>query len=121
MNDYKNLDVWTQGMKITRMIYESTRVFPREEKYGLTNQIRRASVSVISNIAEGCGRRHKNDRLRFFYISRGSLYEVECQMLLAKELGFIGEVSFELTNLNIQKCKMILNGFIAYQRKIEFE
>ena len=120
MNDYKNLDVWNQGLKITRLIYENTKLFPKDEKFGLTNQIRRASVSVISNIAEGCGRRHKNDRLRFFYMSRGSLYEVECQLILAKELGYIGLTAFELSNLNLQKGKMILNGFIAHQRNSNF-
>ncbi|MEO9532729.1 MAG: four helix bundle protein [Crocinitomicaceae bacterium] len=117
MNDYKNLDVWHQSMKISKLIYANSRLFPKDERFGLTSQIRRASVSVMSNLAEGCGRRHRNDRLQFFYISRGSLYEVECQLLLAQELGFIGQAAFELSNLNIQKCKKILNGFIAHQRK----
>ena len=118
MKDYKNLDVWVQGLKTTRLIYENSRLFPNEEKFGLTNQIRRASVSVMSNIAEGCGRRNRNDRLRFFYISRGSLYELESQLIIAQELGYIGVSSFELTSANIQKTKMILHGFISYQRNL---
>lgn len=121
MYDFKKLDVWAQLLKISKMIYGNTRLFPNEEKFGLTSQIRRASVSTISNLAEGCGRRHKNDRLRFFYISRGSLYEVECQLILAKEFGFIGESAFQLSNLNIQKGKMILNGFISHERGLNHQ
>lgn len=120
MNDFKKLDVWAQGMKVSRMIYENSRLFPGEEKFGLTNQIRRASISVVSNIAEGCGRRHKKDRLQFFYISRGSLFELECQLYMAKDLGYIGETAFELTKLNIQKEKIILNGFIKHNRNLDY-
>lgn len=114
MKDYKNLDVWRQGLKTTRLVYENTRQFPKDEIYGLTSQMRRAGVSVLSNIAEGCGRRQHKDRLRFFYISRGSLYELESQLLIAQDLGYIGMSMFELTNTNIQKTKMILHGFISY-------
>lgn len=120
MKDYKNLDVWEQGLKTTRLIYESTRSFPNTEKFGITNQMRRAGVSVMSNIAEGCGRRHQKDRLQFFYISRGSLYELESQLIIARELGYIGVSAFEVTNTNVQKTKMILNGFIAYQRNLNY-
>ncbi len=116
MEDFKNLDVWRQGAKIAKLVYQSSKSFPKEETFGLTSQIRRASVSVISNIAEGCGRNHTKDTLRFLYISRGSLYEVECQNELAKDFGYIGMSSYELTYLNIQKCKKILNGFIAYHK-----
>ena len=120
MKDYKNLDVWEHGLKTTRLVYESTRNFPNGEKFGLTNQMRRAGVSVMSNIAEGCGRRHQKDRLQFFYISRGSLYELESQLIIARELGYIGVSTFEVTNMNVQKTKMILNGFIAYQRNLKY-
>lgn len=121
MKDYRNLDVWAQGLKTTRLIYENSRLFPSEEKFGLTNQIRKASVSVMSNIAEGCGRRHRKDRLQLFYASRGSLYELECQLIIAQELGYIGVSSFEITNMNVQKTKMILQAFISYQRKLNFD
>jgi four helix bundle protein len=120
MDDFKNLDVWGQLLKVSKMIYANTRLFPKDERFGLTSQIRRASVSVISNLAEGCGRRHRKDRLRFLYISRGSLYEVECQLILAKELGFIGEATYEISMVNIQKGKMILSGFINHQQSTTF-
>lgn len=116
MEDFKNLDVWQQGAKIARLVYQSSKSFPKDEVYGLTSQIRRAAVSVISNIAEGCGRKHTKETLRFLYMSRGSLYEVECQNELAKDFGYIGKATYELTSLNIQTCKKILNGFIAYHR-----
>ena len=120
MEDFKNLDVWQQLLKVSKMIYSNSRLFPKEERFGLTSQIRRAAVSTISNLAEGCGRRHRKDRLQFFYISRGSLYEVESQLILAKELGFIGEASYEISLLNIQKAKMILGGFINHQKATSF-
>jgi len=120
MDDFKKLDVWTQLLKVNKMIYANTRLFPKDERFGLTSQIRRAAVSTISNLAEGCGRRHRKDRLRFFYISRGSLYEVECQLILAKEFGFIGDAAFEISLLNIQRGKMILSGLINHQKSTTF-
>jgi four helix bundle protein len=116
MEDFKNLDVWQQGAKMTRLVYQNTKSFPKDEVFGLTTQIRRASLAVISNIAEGYGRKHTKDTLRFLYMSRGSLYQVECQNELAKDFGYIGMATYELTSLNIQKSKQILNSFIAFHK-----
>lgn len=88
---YRDLEVWQRGMEIVRQVYAATTDFPDEERFGLTLQLRRAAVSVPSNIAEGWGRGSRKEYLRFLYIARGSLYEVETQLLLAYELGWVSD------------------------------
>ena len=92
---YTELNVWIEARKLTSCIYTVTKLYPKEEQFGLTNQMRRCSVSIPSNIAEGCGRNHKKDSLQFFYVSRGSLYELETQLYLSYDLGFLN-----ITQLN---------------------
>lgn len=92
---YTDLEVWIESRKLVSMIYSSTIDFPKEEVFGLTNQMRRSAVSIPSNIAEGSGRRATNDPLQFLYISRGSLFELETQIYLAKDLNYLNENSFE--------------------------
>jgi four helix bundle protein len=89
MEDFKNLKVWTKAHVLTLEIYQSTRKFPRDEIYGLTSQIRRASASIGANIAEGCGRRSDPELKRFVQIARGSASELECHLLLARDLQFL--------------------------------
>ncbi len=113
---YENLEVWIEARKLVSMIYTMTKKFPKDELYGLTTQIRRAVVSVPSNVAEGCGRNTTKDKLQFFYISRGSLFEVETQMFVALDLNYITkEDKAELKN-QIELCKKLLNGFINYNK-----
>lgn len=88
-NDYYDLEVWMKCRELVNQVYELTKKFPKEEIYGLTNQIRRCAISVPSNIAEGCGRQHTNDSIQFFYIARGSLYELETQLFLSKDQNYI--------------------------------
>ena len=77
MKSYTELEVWQKCRKLASLIYELTAAFPKDELFGLTSQIRRSAVSVPSNIAEGCGRNSTKDSIQFFYIARGSLYELE--------------------------------------------
>jgi four helix bundle protein len=88
MKTHKDLDVWIKGMELARMIYEVTRQFPTSEIYGLTSQMRRAAVSVPSNIAEGAARGSSKEFTRFLRISLGSLAELETQVILAVDLAF---------------------------------
>ncbi|HRJ30691.1 MAG TPA: four helix bundle protein, partial [Cyclobacteriaceae bacterium] len=88
---YKDLDVWQQTRLLVKSVYELTRKFPKDEQFGLTTQSRRAAVSVPSNIAEGCGRNHFRDSTQFFFIARASLYELETQLIVAGDLGYITE------------------------------
>jgi four helix bundle protein len=112
--EYKDLDVWIQSRKLVKLVYDSTKSLPESEKFGLTNQIRRCAVSIPSNIAEGCGRQHKTDSTHFFYISRGSLYELETQLYLCFDLNYIYETTLNGSLELLNKCKMILNGCINY-------
>ncbi len=92
-NSYRDLRVWQHAMKLAVRVYKDTEPFPRREWYGLTAQLRRAAVSVPSNIAEGKGRRTDPDFLTFLFHARGSLLEVETQISLAEQLGYLSEFS----------------------------
>ena len=89
MEDFRNLKVWVKAHELTLAIYQNTQAFPKEEVYGLTGQIRRASASIGANIAEGCGRRSDPEMKRFIQIARGSASELEYHLLLAMDLGFL--------------------------------
>ncbi|MQP23886.1 four helix bundle protein [Flavobacterium sp. LMO8] len=108
----KDLLIWKKGIVIVVKVYQLTKAFPSEELYALTSQIKRASISIPSNIAEGYGRNTDKSFSHFIDISRGSLCELETQLIIAKELGFV--VDFELYNeileLIIEESKMI-NAF----------
>ena len=80
---YTDLEVWQLARKLVSEVYASSLLFPKEELFGLTNQLRRAAVSVPSNIAEGCGRQTPRDTINFLFIARGSLYELETQVYVA--------------------------------------
>jgi len=110
--DHKNLDAWKESIKLVKEIYKISSKFPKEELYGLTNQIRRAAVSISSNIAEGAARQSDREMIQFLYVALGSLAEVETQMIIAVELGYIdGQI---LLNDLILKNKQLLLGLIRY-------
>lgn len=114
ISSYKDLDVWRQTRLLVKYSYSLTKKFPKEEQFGLTNQIRRSSISIPSNIAEGCGRNHSKDSTQFFFIARGSLYELETQLIVAFDLEYISENKLNSLLEQVTKCKKILNGFINY-------
>jgi four helix bundle protein len=89
VNCYKDLIVWQKAMDLTEMVYQATKAFPREELYGLTNQVRRAAVSIPSNIAEGQARQSTAEFRNFLSLARGSLAEVETQLMIAQRLGYL--------------------------------
>ncbi|MBI4135958.1 MAG: four helix bundle protein [Candidatus Vogelbacteria bacterium] len=94
MHSHKELIVWQKGMAPVTLIYRVNSKFPKEEMYGLTSQIRRAAISIPSNIAEGRCRSSKKDYLQFLRIANGSSAELETQLLIAKELSFIDEFDY---------------------------
>ena len=94
MEDFRDLKVWVKAHELTVQIYLRTRNFPREEIYGLTSQMRRASGSIGANIAEGCGRRSDPEMRRFVQIARGSASELEQHLLLARDLNFVSVAEF---------------------------
>ena len=114
---YIELDVWISSRELVKKVYELTKSFPKEELYGLTNQIRRSSISVPSNIAEGCGRKSSKETIQFLFIARGSLFELETQIYLSNDLGYISEDTLRQILSMIETCMKLLNGFINYYKK----
>jgi four helix bundle protein len=95
MEDFKDLKVWTKAHELTLAVYRQTRIFPKEEMYGLTSQLRRAAASIGANIAEGCGRRSDGEMKRFLQIARGSASELEYHFVLARDLQLLGKDEFK--------------------------
>lgn len=91
ISHYRDLNVWKKGIGIVKTIYANTKKFPSEEKYGLITQMQRSAISIPSNIAEGFRRKHNKEHKQFFYIALGSCAELETQVIIAKELGYIDE------------------------------
>lgn len=117
--EYTELDVWIESRKLVNIIYEKTKFFPKDEIFGLTNQMRRCAVSIPSNIAEGLGRQSAKEVIHFLYISRGCLYEIETQCYLSFDQNYISEDELNLILLQILNCKKLLNGFINYFKKLK--
>lgn len=112
IRSYKDLFIWQKGIKIVTLIYQLLDSFPKEEVYALTSQIKRAATSVPSNIAEGFGRNADKSFSYFLDVSRGSLYELETQLIIARELGFIKNESLLIEILNqIEEESKIINSF----------
>ena len=105
---YKDLLIWQKGIEIVKEVYLLCKELPKEELYGLTSQIKRSSVSIPSNIAEGWGRNYTKSYIQFLKYSRGSLLELETQIIIAKELDFISTEMFakiqKLITLPLMKC-----------------
>lgn len=115
--EYTELEVWKEARVLVNSIYQISKVFPKEEVYGLTSQIGRCAVTVPSNIAEGCGRRTSADTIQFLHISRGSLYELETPSFIALDQGYLNKKYFDKLFKQILKCKKPISGFIKYYEK----
>jgi four helix bundle protein len=115
--DYKELDVWIQARKLVKKVYVLTKSFPKDEQFSLTSQMRRCVISVSSNIAEGCGRQTAKETIHFLHISRGSLYELETQLILANDLDYIN-ADITIILEEIERVKKLINGFINYHKKL---
>ena len=108
MRDFHKLKVWERAHRLTLKVYLATQGFPREELYGLTTQMRRSSASIPTNIAEGCGRNSKAETIQFLNIARGSLSELEYQLILAHDLHYLDANSyFELPSERVEMRRML--------------
>jgi four helix bundle protein len=114
--DFRDLDVWNLSMDLVEDVYKVTKALPKSEMFGLTDQMRRASVSIPSNIAEGNGRQHSREYINFLYIALGSLLELITQTELARRLDYI---SSEQSELIIEKCTRINKMLRALIRAIK--
>jgi four helix bundle protein len=117
LSSYRDLLVWQKAMELVVETYRLSSRFPKEEQYGLTSQLRRASVSVPSNIAEGYGRASRKEYLQFLYVGQGSLKETETQIILAEMLGY---ASKDATKLLLERAEVVgklLGGLIRALRR----
>lgn len=112
MKDFKELKVWQKSHRLAVAVYKATAKFPKEEIYGLTNQIRRSSVSISANIAEGCGRSGDAEFGRFLQIGMGSASELEYHLLLAHDLGLLRTSDYEQLVNEVIEVKRMLTSFI---------
>jgi four helix bundle protein len=116
-DSHRDLIAWQKAMALVTQIYRATDVFPSREMYGLTRQIRDAAVSVPSNIAEGKGRQTKRDYLQFLYRARGSLLEVDTQLEVGRNLGYLDEPKFLALFEQAAEAGRVLNGLITNVRR----
>jgi four helix bundle protein len=118
MKDFKELIVWRKAHSVTLAIYAATKVFPREELYGLTSQLRRSAASIGANIAGGCGRRSDGEMCRFLNIAYGSAAEVEYHLLLARDLHMLEEDLFRQLERDIDEVQRMLTSLIQRVRPV---
>lgn len=115
IQNFKQLRIWQKGIDVVKDVYRLSKDFPREELYGLTTQMRRAAVSIPSNIAEGFKRNHKNEYRQFLHFALGSAAELETQLIIAQELGFLKKekLSDSLNDLDYlgRMISLLLNKF----------
>ncbi len=110
MHNFKELKVWRAGIEISKQIFQITRDFPSEERYSLTSQMNRCAISIPSNIAEGCGRTSKKEFSHFLSISLGSAFELETQIILALEFGYLTKPVFETATTQINEVQKMISG-----------
>ena len=118
IKNYQDLDVWKKSMDLAVILYSLSREFPAEERFGLPHQIQKSAVSIPSNIAEGWGRNSTKDYIRFLGIARGSLYELETQILIANRIGYLNEKTVEkILSESNTISKMLMSLIRSLERK----
>lgn len=118
IRSFQDLDAWKEGHALVLMIYKNTKDFPREESFALTSQIRRAAVSITSNIAEGFSRVSYKEKVNFYSTALGSLTEVKSQILIARDVGYVSQESYNYIDEQIIKTSKIINGLIKKSKFI---
>lgn len=112
MKTYRDLIVWQKSMTLVTDVYKATRTFPREEVYALVSQLRRCAISIPSNIAEGYGRKSTGDYVRFLQIAMGSLFEIQTQLEIARNLEFLSQDHFEKIHESSREIERMLSSLI---------
>ena len=116
MKDFRRLDVWHLSIQLVTSVYEASNGFPDSERFGLTSQIRRAAVSIPSNIAEGSGHVSQRDLARFLGYARASSAEVECQLVIANRLGFLADEQLKPLHEEVRRVQRMLSSLIRKLR-----
>jgi len=112
IKSFTQLNAWKEGHKLVLTLYKATKEFPKEEKYGLVDQIRRAAVSVVSNIAEGFSRESYKEKVQYYAMSKGSVTEIQSQLLIARDLQYMGKKEFDEVAEQTVVVHKILSGLI---------
>jgi four helix bundle protein len=112
VKSYKDLIIWQKGIELTKEIYKVVKKFPKEETYVLSDQLRRAAISIPSNIAEGQARQHTTEFKQFLYISLGSLAELNTQLIIAKELGYISDTVLIESEIKVVELRKMISKLI---------
>lgn len=118
ITSFTQLDGWKQSHILVLHIYRIIKLFPKNETYSLTDQLKRASVSVSSNIAEGFSRFSNKEKLQFYYIARGSLTEIQNQLMIAKDVGYIDKETFDVVAEQTVRVYKLINGLIKKIKSI---
>lgn len=118
IKSFKDLNVWQEGHKLVVMIYTLSKGFPKEEIFGLTSQIRRAAVSITSNIAEGFGRESYKEKAQFYSLAHGSLSELESQLLISLDIGYLSKLEYDKLFDQLSSVHRLLNAFIRTTKDI---
>ncbi|MBI4385732.1 four helix bundle protein [Candidatus Parcubacteria bacterium] len=118
IRSFIDLDAWQEGHRLVLTVYATTKVFPGEETFGLVSQMRRCAGSITSNIAEGFSRRSYRDKAQFYAISQGSVTELQNQLLIARDVGYLTREKFGEIALQTIKVHKIVNGLIKKSRSL---
>ena len=113
LRNHRDLEVWKKAHALTLHLYKVSRDFPRDEMYGLTAQLRRASASIGANLAEGCGRQTDNEMARFLRITLGSASELDYHLLLSRDLGFLSDKDYDYSSKELTGLRKMLRSFLA--------
>jgi len=117
IRSYQDLAIWKKAMELVVQVYQLTRRFPREEMHGLTSQMRRAAVSIPTNIAEGWGRGSRKEYIQFLRIARGSLLELETLLAISRSLRYLSQEDMQTTLALVEEISRMLSGLIASLKK----
>jgi four helix bundle protein len=117
MRPHEKLDVWKKGIDFVVALYETTEKFPKEERFGLTSQLRRAAVSIPANIAEGAGRKSYKEFAHFLSNSQGSASEVETELLIASKLSYLDDSSYQCLRSSLDEIGRMLTGLCQHLEK----
>lgn len=118
IRSFTDLKAWQESHKLALSVYELTRDFPRDEQFGLTNQIRRSAISISSNIAEGFSRQFSKEKTQFYSVALGSLTELQNQILIAKDIGYLKEIDFKKVAEQTVVASKMINGLIKSSASI---
>lgn len=117
IKSFTNLDAWKEAHKLVLSIYKITKDFPAEEKFGLVNQMRRAAISITSNIAEGFSRQSLKEKIQFYSMAKASNTELQNQLLIAKDVGYLNKENFGRLIEQFVRVNKLISGLIRYCKK----